>query len=108
GWASGRTAVSAVAERDESVTICNERMKAGNTIAQRAAIAVKIQHHRLFSARRYVPDDHPLAVLGIECDLLGFREAGHSGRYMQPLWEIHQRALRHIHQRDESAEGGTG
>ncbi len=59
--ASGRTAVSAVAERDESVTICNERMKASNTIAQCAAIAVKIQYDRLFFARRYVPDDHPLA-----------------------------------------------
>src|SRR5215471_4350438 len=31
GRASGRTAVSAVAERDESVPICNERTKAINT-----------------------------------------------------------------------------
>src|SRR5262249_60913760 len=78
------------------------------TIAHRAAIARKIQHRRLFSARRYVPDDYPLAVLGIERDLLGFREAGRSGRCMQSLREIHQRALRHIHQRDKSAEGGSG
>src|SRR5262249_61297900 len=52
GRASARTAVSAVAERDESVPICNERTKAINPIAQCAAIAVEIQHHRLFSSRR--------------------------------------------------------
>src|SRR5262249_53775805 len=94
--------------RDESVTIRNELMTASNTIAQRAAIAVKIQHHRLFSARRYMPDEHPLTVLGSERDLLSFREAGHGGRGMQSLRKIHQRALHHIHQRDESAEGGSG
>jgi hypothetical protein len=27
---------------------------------------------------------------------------------MQSLREIHQRALRHVHQRGESAEGGSG
>jgi hypothetical protein len=58
-------------------------MKAGNTIAQCAAIPVKIQHHRLFSAWRYVPDDHPLTVSGIERHLLGFREAGHGGQCLQ-------------------------
>src|SRR6516164_10075516 len=82
-------------------------MKASNTIAQSATIAVEIQHDRFFSVRRYVPDDHPFAVLGIERDLLGFREAGHSRRCMQSLREIHQRALRHIHQRDESTECGS-
>ena len=55
-----------------------------------------------------MPDDHPLAVFGIERDLLSFREAGHSGLCIQSLREIHQRALRHIHQRDESDERGSG
>jgi hypothetical protein len=61
---------------------------------------------RVDADRRNRPS--PCAVFGIELDLLGFRETGHGGRCTQSLREIHQRALRHIHQRDESAEGGSG
>src|SRR5262249_47146840 len=71
--------------------------------AQRAAIAVEIEHHRLVPARRHMPDDHALAVGGVEDDLFRLRQARRGGRRGEGPGEILPRALADIEQRAEGA-----
>src|SRR6266446_5695440 len=102
GRRAARSTIAAVAERHEAGAVRGERAEAIDPSAQRAAIAVEIEHHRLVCARRHVPDDHALAVGGVEHDLLRLRQAGHGGRRAKALGKILHRALRDIEQRDDA------
>ena len=109
GRAAGRAAVAAIAQRNEAVAIAGKRAEAIGAIAQRAAVAVEVEHQRLArpsaartrrspSRRRRCRARSPAHRTGrpppAAC-------AARSGM-------IHQRALRDIHQRDESAERRRG
>ena len=62
---------------------------------------MKIEHHRLITVRRDMPNDHALAIGGVKHDLLGLRQARLRGRGAQRLGKIQQRALREIHHRHD-------
>ena len=103
GWPSARSAVAAVAQRDQPGAVRGKRLEAVHAPAERTAVAVEIEHHRLFSARRNVPDDHALATGAVEHDLLSFGQARGSRRGARALGEILQRTLAEINQEKQAA-----
>src|SRR5262249_55030764 len=103
GRRAARAAVATVAERHEPGAVGGQIAEAIDPSPQRSAIAVEIEHHWLVYARRHVPDDHALAVGGVEHHLLRLRQAGHGGRGAKALGEILHRALPEIEQRDDGA-----
>src|SRR5262249_61806819 len=68
-------------------------------------IAVEVDHHGLFAARRHVPGDELLAVAGREHDLLRLRQAGLGGAAARRDRMIEHRALHHVEQAYEQNVG---
>jgi hypothetical protein len=80
--------------------------EAVDAIAQRATVAVEIEPDRTVAFGRDVPDDDAGAVAGIEQNLLGFGQTGVGRRGAEGFREVHQAALRHIHQRHQAEVAG--
>ena len=74
GRPSARPAVAAVAQRYKPTAVRDERAKALVPPAQRTAIAMEIEKDWLFFAGWHVPNDHSLAVSGVEHRLFRFRQ----------------------------------
>jgi hypothetical protein len=64
---------------------------------------MEIEKDGLFFAGRYVPDNHPLAVSGIEYRLLCFRQTNRLRGRAPALRKVLERALRHVKQGDGPA-----
>ena len=62
---------------------------------------MEIEKDRLFFAGWHVPNDHSLAVSGIEHRLFRFRQANRPRDCAPALWKVLQRALRHRKQGDD-------
>ncbi len=95
GRTSGRSRVTAVGQRDQPGAIGAQRAMALDPPCHDLGIAVEIDHHRHVAARRDVPDDHLLAVAGVEHHLLGFRQAGLGRLQMGRDRVVQHGALRH-------------
>src|SRR5437763_17042557 len=54
-WASGQAAITTIFQCEEANAVGDKPAEALDAKTQRAAIAVKVQDHRLAIARRYMP-----------------------------------------------------
>jgi hypothetical protein len=62
---------------------------------------MEIEDHGLIPTRRQMPDDHPLAIGGVENDFFGRGQAGSRRRCAKALRKILQTTLCHIEQGDQ-------
>src|SRR6185437_8937551 len=86
GRPSTRAAVAAVAQCYKPTAVGYDRAKALVPPAQRTAVAMKIEKDWLLFAGRHVPNDHLLAVSGIEDRFFRFRQASRPRISTPALW----------------------
>jgi len=67
---AGRACIASVRQREQSRSVFGDGPEASHPSGEEIAVAVKEKNERLALLRRDVPSDHPLAVGGIEHDLL--------------------------------------
>ena len=99
---TGRSAVAAVRQRNQSRSICGHRAKARHASGQEIAVAMEEQNDGTVALGRHVPDDDLLAVRRVEDMLLRRRKLRRGGRGALGLARIEKITLHEIQQRDRS------
>ena len=72
---SARASVAAVAQRNQSASVGDERAKALAPPPQRPTVAMEIEKNEVVFLGRYVPDDHLRTVGGVQYHFFRFRQA---------------------------------